>query len=715
MQKFINAASVFLFVFLTRVNPLIACDSCGGHAIHERSVRPPDVANGSSGPPAVRSPNQPDSEPIRFVVVGDTQSSTGGGIEPFATQLMRDIELRSPDFVMFPGDLVGTGTVNNFREWNNLTGRFGNNRYMVPGNHDLPGRPATNGDWQSEFHWLPNSQAVPNVTTSDPSDVIRGIDQMDYYVDVASNVRLISVTSDRDTLPGEPPTHTGGFEILGGEPRALDWFQSVMALPSTQAMEHVFVMTHHPVTSYMSQVNSSIPLTEGTATDWWKSMAGTSDALPDVAADALFAGHLHTYLPNRPDPNSDTAEIIVGTGGGGSEGVPHRHLHGFMEVVIDNGSVTTTFFGDHNESVGGWSFTEVLDRFTVKTNAGVPRGELARYEFEANGATADSSSSSLSKGHALNFNRGAMRTDDAIRGSVLRLRGGAFADAKNRGDQNFQVLGDLRIQLWAKADSVLGTDSLDNILVAFGDADGTLTPGGNHDAAQLDDEIANYAYQLSYTADGRLRLGWEYQDSPIADSPARSEFVLSSAAVSNPQEWHQIEVQRDADNRTVRFLVDGIQLGEDQPILNLPTGGGAGSLYLGAIPDTLPGSDVGLADFVGRLDDVIISSEDVTLPELLFGDLNGDGVISGDGSGAIDNDDVAAFVSVWRTDTTGFSTGDRLRHGDLNADDITDLDDWSILNQLLNAAQTTTVVPEPQGVIWFLLAGFAILRKGRRP
>ena len=320
---------------------------------------------------------------IKFVVVGDTQG-TGANVASIVPQLVSDINDRSPDFVLFPGDLVGTGTTTSLADWNTTTGVFGNNRFMVPGNHDLPGRPATNANWQSEFNWLPNSQSVPDVTTANPTDMISGVDKMDYYVDVAPNVRLISVTTDRDTLSGEPPTFPG-YGIIGGEPPALDWFQSVMALDSTKNKEHVFVMTHHPVSSQMSPHPDG--LVESTSTRWWQSIAGTDPN--SEGATALSTGHIQAYYPNRPDPHSDTAEIVVGTGGGENEGVVHRQVHGFMEVKIDtSGNVTSTFFGDSNKATGGWSFTEQLDTFTISAAGGLPRGEQANYQFE-NGAFAE--------------------------------------------------------------------------------------------------------------------------------------------------------------------------------------------------------------------------------------------------------------------------------------------------------------------------------------
>lgn len=591
-----------------------ACTGCGSHAAE--SSQPHEHTHGVSARAGQASTRSSAAQgALRFVVMGDTQGNSGPGVADITPQLIDDVAARSPGFVVFPGDLVATGSVSTLNQWKTLTSRFGVNRYMTPGNHDLPGRPASNGDWQATFDWLPNSQAVPNITTANPNDVIRGVDQMDYYVDVAPNVRLISVTADRDLLPGESPTHTGGYEILGGEPPALDWFQSVMALKSTQQMEHVFVMTHHPVTTQMSQVNSSIDLTEGTSTEWWRSIAGTHEHYHGAAADALFTGHVHGYYPNHPDPHSHTAEVIAGTGGGSTlfGGVPSRRVHGFTEVVIENGLVSTTFYGDSNGAQDGWSFTELLDTFTISDHGAAPRGELAFYRFEATGPGEDSSLSPLSKGLALNFNGSPGTTSDASRGgSVLVLNGNSFLDSKSLGDHNFQILGDLRIQLWAKADGPLGAEGIDNVLVGFGDADGASEFSF---LDTLNDEIANYAYILSYTADGRLRMTWEHHDDPDADALAKSVELISTETVVNPDQWHNIEVLRDAETNTLRFLVDGVPLGVDLSFDHLPTGAGAGSLYIGALPNIAGGNEGGVATFRGRLDDLLISSEWVTLSQ----------------------------------------------------------------------------------------------------
>ncbi|WP_354011666.1 PAN domain-containing protein [Endozoicomonas lisbonensis] len=548
------------------------------------------------------------NDTVRLIVVADTQGNSNPGVAPIVPRLISDIIARSPDAVLFPGDLVATGTISTFNEWKSLTSALGDRRIMTPGNHDLPGRSATNEDWQKIFNWLPDSQPVPNIATADPGDTVTGMDRMDYYLDITPNIRVISATTDRDALSGESHTHSGGYEIIGGEPKALDWFRSVMALESTRQKEFVFVMTHHSITTQMSELNSPIALTKGTPTVWWQAIARGFDS-GSAKADALFTGHMHSYHPNRPDPHTSTSEVIVGTGGGDTVfgATPQRRVHGFMEVVIKDGVATGTFFGDSNGSIDGWSFTEALDTFTVADKSGLPTGELAWYGFDGGNAQSDQSGSPLSKGVALNFNVGAYSGFDSDRSSdVLILDGQGFADSRSLNDHVFQVLGDLRLQLWAEADGELGSDSLDNVLVAFGDSDGALTSKSWQDV--FSEELANYSYILSYTTAGHLQMRWEYFDQPEAEAQAKTVILTSTAAVADPQQWHQIEVIRSARDNTLRFVVDGSQLGETLSFSHLPTGGGAGSLYLGALPDIREGEDGGIATFSGKLDDVRISN-----------------------------------------------------------------------------------------------------------
>jgi hypothetical protein len=69
----------------------------------------------------------------------------------------------------------------------------------------------------------------------------------------------------------------------------------------------------------------------------------------------------------------------------------------------------------------------------------------------------------------------------------------------------------------------------------------------------------------------------------------------------------------------------------------------------------------------------------------IVGDVNLDGVVSGDGSGIWQNDDVKAFVDGWRFDNgAGAGNYDSWTHGDMNHDGKTDVADFFLLRGALN-------------------------------
>ena len=89
----------------------------------------------------------------------------------------------------------------------------------------------------------------------------------------------------------------------------------------------------------------------------------------------------------------------------------------------------------------------------------------------------------------------------------------------------------------------------------------------------------------------------------------------------------------------------------------------------------------------------------------ILGDVNQDGFVAGDGTGTVDSDDVSAFVAGWRTTDHG-TILEMVRHGDLNLNGITDLEDWSIFNEVspsmgLAIAHSLRVqdVPEPRALM----------------
>lgn len=104
------------------------------------------------------------------------------------------------------------------------------------------------------------------------------------------------------------------------------------------------------------------------------------------------------------------------------------------------------------------------------------------------------------------------------------------------------------------------------------------------------------------------------------------------------------------------------------------------------------------------------------------GDINLDGVVSGDGTGSITTDDVAAFVSGWRHQQ---ATADvySWQKGDLNLDGRTDLSDFALLRDAFNgsisASQLSTLIgvtatPEPSTLALATLAAAGLLGRRRR-
>jgi hypothetical protein len=102
------------------------------------------------------------------------------------------------------------------------------------------------------------------------------------------------------------------------------------------------------------------------------------------------------------------------------------------------------------------------------------------------------------------------------------------------------------------------------------------------------------------------------------------------------------------------------------------------------------------------------------------GDVNGDGVVNGNGSGPVATDDVSFFIDHWLDQRTvnGFVMGDltsRTTLGDLNFDGRTSLADWAILRGAHAAGASLDLgallgasIPEPSTAALAFLAALAI-------
>jgi len=103
-------------------------------------------------------------------------------------------------------------------------------------------------------------------------------------------------------------------------------------------------------------------------------------------------------------------------------------------------------------------------------------------------------------------------------------------------------------------------------------------------------------------------------------------------------------------------------------------------------------------------------------PNGVSGDVNQDGVTTGDGTGPAASDDLTAFLQGWQSTTAGLPPLERVRNGDLNLDGKVDLNDARLLRHALLLQGETfdfSKVPEPSSITLTLatsLAWLALLR-----
>ena len=98
----------------------------------------------------------------------------------------------------------------------------------------------------------------------------------------------------------------------------------------------------------------------------------------------------------------------------------------------------------------------------------------------------------------------------------------------------------------------------------------------------------------------------------------------------------------------------------------------------------------------------------------IMGDLNLDGVVSGDGTGPIESDDLSAFIAGWRHEHAPVNI-EAWKEGDLNLDGVTDLRDFALLREAYSGAGAIAgllgagAVPEPSSAMLIALisAGLA--------
>ena len=524
---------------------------------------------------------------LRFAVMGDTQG------QHLLSTLLEDINRHGAEYLIVPGDLVSTGSVDakkhgSWQSWIQQAAAFKpgfDHILMTPGNHDLP----SGGDkrWRNTFAntpdggpWLPDSPTVNGK---------RGLDQMDYFVDVG-NIRFISLTTD---------TQKYGAQTLADE--TLNWLLEVLRVTEeAEAIEHVFVFTHHPVT-----FDSFAPTIAGTVGKLWQGIVTES-----TKTHALFAGHWHLFQPSRPDANRpETWEVVTGTGGGGLEGRIEQSHHGFLSVdVFADGNVQADFISDLDGATNGWSFVDPLDSFTLHNPNALPQSPLvASYDFEHGSVLLDTARGVGSK-RVHGERIGDASSSDGVYGRALSLRGNGHAATAAIGDYELAIVKDLTLSIAMRMRSQPGKHGA--TLVEY-------SAPGPHPRANS--EAVNTCYSLQIDQHRHLILAWE--SGLGAGHQARSTTVADVQVGS----WHRIRATRDHEARTVRFFVDGKQLGVAVPFAKSPSGGGAGFLHIGRSADSTKGFDGDLDEL--RICRIALEDQEFP-PTLIRGDLNGDGALT---------------------------------------------------------------------------------------
>ncbi|NCG19112.1 MAG: hypothetical protein GWP91_08875 [Rhodobacterales bacterium] len=489
---------------------------------------------------------------FQFVVVGDTQ--TDGGEDSVnwdvLTQLMVDMNTHDPLFGLFVGDLVGgTGTVaGTIGQWNdflNATAPFIGERLPLLGNHDVYGGAGTFNAFATTFDWLPQD------------DSPTGEEGVSYYMDYG-NTRIVGITSDQEVGPS--------YQVSAG---GMAWLDRVLG--ESDHFDHVFVMTHHPVT--FSSENSH----GGTGGDFWQTLAA-------YGVTGLFSGHWHRYQPSQPGAGTDTWETIIGTGGGWTGFEPirdYQQMWGFLLVEVDGPRATATFYADED---GDGAYDDPMDTFTLADDVPPTTGLLARYTFEE-GSVVDSAPQPLGREIDGVLNNDAHIDADPARSSVLYLDGARdHVEAGAIDDYVLSLNGDVSLSWWAWADS-LDDAAWPNAMLVYATND-----------YFTEDEETNYSYWASIESDKTLRAFWEYGSGTNVNVYSTVPAPIALGA------WHHLALTRSAADMEVRFYVDGSMLGDPVAFDTLPTGGGRGMLYLGSDTTAYAGD----SNFHGRLDDICL-------------------------------------------------------------------------------------------------------------
>lgn len=241
----------------------------------------------------------PVGNPIRFCVVGDTQTNP-----PVAKRIAEHMWNERPDFFLIPGDLVGTGA--NKNHW--VTDFFAAMRPLLSRVPLLPVLGNHEGDARLYYDYM----ALPTPEY--------------YYRFVYGDAEFFVIDSNRNVAPGS---------------EQYQWLDAALA---SSTARWKFVTHHHP--PYSSDEDDYGNLWKGQSVRGDVRMRALTALYEKHNVDIVFTGHIHSYERTWPMVQGRARErgpiyIVCGGGGGGLEthgptrpAWSHTVRHGHHYTVI---------------------------------------------------------------------------------------------------------------------------------------------------------------------------------------------------------------------------------------------------------------------------------------------------------------------------------------------------------------------------------------------
>ena len=275
----------------------------------------------------------------KFLVYGDSRASSGGGINTtILTELANQTLNEHPAFVLFPGDLVGTGGLSIFGDWKTImlpVYNAGIGVCPVAGNHDVGDLTDFKRIFISPLASSPFSGASNVVIDSTTAD----------GRSYSFNYRNALFLGLDNYANGSTSTHAVNQTFVNARLTA--------RVAATTPL--VFAFDHEP--AFKPGQDTGLEANAVARNAFWQS-------LKNAGCREFFAGHDHIYAhaelldsPSDGDANNDVHQVVVGTAGAplyttsysGNTGnwtvlpISHDDTHyGYVKVVVDETARTVT-------------------------------------------------------------------------------------------------------------------------------------------------------------------------------------------------------------------------------------------------------------------------------------------------------------------------------------------------------------------------------------